>query len=169
MQGTGDLRFGPPTPPPSPVYKPKAAWDKLQVSLYNPKTLLAGSATQRENNPAMQYEIHTSATITDRIQPSFNLRQTRLKISPPPPPSPPPNKFQGWENDAFWLLRGFILGVEWAILSSLIMALDIVHKIGLRINSWSYLFLLQDIDMHGYKKANRGESICILHLSTWIQ
>ena len=25
MQGTGDLRFGPPTPPPSPVYKPKAA------------------------------------------------------------------------------------------------------------------------------------------------
>ena len=64
----------------------------------------------------MQYEIHTSATITDRIQPSFNLRQTRLKISPPPPPSPPPNKFQGWENGAFWLLRGFILGVEWALL-----------------------------------------------------
>ena len=25
IQGTGDLRFGPPTPPPSPVYKPKAA------------------------------------------------------------------------------------------------------------------------------------------------
>ena len=25
MQGTGDGRFGPPTPPPSPVYKPKAA------------------------------------------------------------------------------------------------------------------------------------------------
>ena len=46
MQGTGDLRFGPPTPPPYPVYKPKAAWDKLQVSLYNPKTLLAGSSTK---------------------------------------------------------------------------------------------------------------------------
>ena len=25
MQGTGDGRFGPPTPPPSPVYKPKVA------------------------------------------------------------------------------------------------------------------------------------------------
>ena len=25
MQGTGDLRFGPPTPPPSSVYKPKVA------------------------------------------------------------------------------------------------------------------------------------------------
>ena len=82
MQGTGDLRFGPPTPPPSPVYKPKAAWGKLQVSLYNPKTL-------RENNPAMQYKIHTSATITDRIQPSYNLRQTRLKIFFRPLPLPP--------------------------------------------------------------------------------
>ena len=48
MQGMGDLRFGPPTPPPSPVYKPKAAWGKLQVSLYNPKTLLAGSAAKRK-------------------------------------------------------------------------------------------------------------------------
>ena len=79
MQGTEDLRFGPPTPPPSPVYKPKVAWDKLQVSLYNPKTVLAGSAAKR-NNPAMQYKIHTSATITDRIQPSYNLKQTRLKF-----------------------------------------------------------------------------------------
>ena len=25
MQGTEDRRFGPPTPPPSPVYKPKVA------------------------------------------------------------------------------------------------------------------------------------------------
>ena len=25
IQGTGDGRFGPPTPPPSPVYKPKVA------------------------------------------------------------------------------------------------------------------------------------------------
>ena len=63
----------------------------------------------------MQYKIYTSATITDRIQPSYNQRQTKLKIFPalfrPPPPSP--NKFQGWENGAFWLLRGFILGVGW--------------------------------------------------------
>ena len=61
----------------------------------------------------MQYEIHTSATITDRIQPSYNLRQTRLKKFSPLPPPLPPNKFQGWGNGAFWLLRGFILGVEW--------------------------------------------------------
>ena len=61
----------------------------------------------------MQYKIHTSATITDRIQPSYNLRQTRLKIFSAPSPFPPPNKFQGWENGAFWLLRGFILGVGW--------------------------------------------------------
>ena len=36
----------------------------------------------------MQYKSYTSATITDRIQLSFNLRQTRLKIfsAPSPPP-----------------------------------------------------------------------------------
>ena len=85
IQGTGDGRFGPSTPPPSPVYKPKVAWGMFQVPLYNLKTLLPGSATKR-NNPAMQYKIYTSATITDRIQLSFNLRQTRLKIFPPPPP-----------------------------------------------------------------------------------
>ena len=48
MQGTEDRRFGPPTPPPSPVYKPKNAWGKLQVFLYNLKTLLAGSAAKRK-------------------------------------------------------------------------------------------------------------------------
>ena len=86
----------------------------------------------------MHYKIYTSATITDRIQPSYNLRQTRLKSFPPPPPfpppSPPPNKFQGWENGAFWLLRGFILGVEWALLFHSILS-KIVVNITLR---WVY-------------------------------
>ena len=72
------MRFGPPTLPPSSVYKPKVAWDKLQVSLCNPKTLLAGSATKR-NNPAMQWKIYTPATITDRIQPSYNLNTINFK------------------------------------------------------------------------------------------
>ena len=79
----------------------------------------------------MQYKIHTSATITDRIQPSYNLRQTRLKFF-----SPPPNKFQGLENGAFWVLRGFILGhgVEWALLFHSILP-KIVVNITLR---WVY-------------------------------
>ena len=113
MQGTGDGRFGPPTPPPSPVYKPKVAWGKLQIPLYNLKTLLPGSATKR-NNPAMQCKIYTSATITDRIQLSFNLRQTRLKIFSAPSPPPKDGKMArfgfcaasslGWSG-----LRCFIL------------------------------------------------------------
>ena len=82
----------------------------------------------------MQYKIHTSATITDRIQPSYNLRQTRLKIFSAPSPCPSPNKFQGWENGAFWLLRGFILGVEWALLFHSILS-KIVVNITLR---WVY-------------------------------
>lgn len=86
----------------------------------------------------MQYKIHTSATITDRIQPSYNLRQTRLKMfsAPSPSPFPPPNKFQGWENGAFWVLRGFILGhgVEWALLFHSILP-KIVVNITLR---WVY-------------------------------
>ena len=109
MQGTGDGRFGPPTPPPSPVYKPKVAWGKLQVPLYNLKTLLAGSATKR-NNPAMHYKIYTSATITDRIQPSYNLRQTRLKNFSAPYPLPPSNKFQGWEKARFGFCAASSLG-----------------------------------------------------------
>ena len=82
----------------------------------------------------MQYKIHTSATITDRIQPSYNLRQTRLKIFFAPSPCSPPNKFQGWENGAFWVLRGFILGVEWALLFHSILS-KIVVNITLR---WVY-------------------------------
>ena len=82
----------------------------------------------------MLYKIHTSATITDRIQTSYNLRQTRLKIFSAPFPSTPPKKFQGWENGAFWLLRGFILGVEWALLFHSILS-KIVVNITLR---WVY-------------------------------
>ena len=117
MQGTGDGRFGPPTPPPSPVYKPKAAWDKLQVSLYNPKTLLAGSAAKRKQprdavqNPYLGHYYRQNLTKlqsrTDEIE-NFS--------APSPLPPSPPNKFQGWEKGVFWLLRGFILGVEWALL-----------------------------------------------------
>ena len=51
-----------------------------------------------------------------------------------PVPLPPPNKFQGWENGAFWLLRGFILGVEWALLFHSILP-KIVVNITLR---WVY-------------------------------
>ena len=45
----------------------------------------------------MQCKIYTPATITDRIQPSYNLRQTRLKIFtvPPPLPSLPINSKDG--------------------------------------------------------------------------
>ena len=39
---------------------------------------------------------------------AYNLGQNRWKICTSPPLLPPPN--QGWENGAFWLLRGFILG-----------------------------------------------------------
>ena len=93
MQGMGDLRFGPPTPPPSPVYKPKAAWDKLQVSLYNPKTLLAGSAAKRKQprdavqNPYLGHYYRQNLTKlqsrTDEIENFFR------PLPPSPPPSPP--------------------------------------------------------------------------------
>ena len=50
MQGAGGGRFGPPTSPPSPVYKPQAAWCRLRVSLQNLKSLLTGSATERKQS-----------------------------------------------------------------------------------------------------------------------
>ena len=56
----------------------------------------------------MQYKIYTSATITDRIQLSFNLRQARLKIFSAPSPPPKDGKMARF--------GGFILGVEWALL-----------------------------------------------------
>ena len=41
---------------------------------------------------------------------SYNVKYGAVKASKSFPPPHPPN--QGWENDAFWLLRGFILDSE---------------------------------------------------------
>ena len=36
------------------------------------------------------------------------------------PPPPPPN--EGWENGAFWLLRGFILDLIWGLVFHFILS-----------------------------------------------
>ena len=54
-----------------------------------------------------------------RASESFNLGQNRWKICTPTLPTN-----QGWENGAFWLLRGFILefGGDWGLLFHVILS-----------------------------------------------